>query len=386
MSLHFKRNEFSERLASARIALRQKGLDAILLFSQESLYYLTGYDTSGYVFFQCGILMADDQPFTLLTRRPDLEQARQTSIIGDIRLWYDAEGSNPALDLKEILREKDLKGACIGIEMATYGLTAANYEKIRVAFNDWCQLQDASDVVRRLRLVKSQAEIAYIRRAAELADNALIAMIEATRPCAFEGDILAAGQNAIFHGGGDVAPTGPVLGSGERALLIRTSTGMTHLKKVDQLTIEFAGSYRRYTSCLMRTLLIGETNPLQERMFWVTLEALTAMSETVKPGRSLGEIDDAHRRVYDAAGYSDQRMAACGYSLGATYRPTWMDVPPMLYSGNPLLAQQGMVFFMHAILCDTQSCLAMSLGYTVVVTETGCDVLSRLVPVFEARR
>ena len=75
-------------------------------------------------------------------------------------------------------------------------------------------------------------------------------------------------------------------------------------------------------------------------------------------------------------------MAACGYSLGASFRPTWMDVPPMLYSGNPLPAQPGMVLFLHAILIDGRAELGMSLGHTIIVTETGAESLSRLQPEF----
>ena len=80
-------------------------MSAILLFAQESHYYLTGYDTSGYVFFQCTVLTADAQDITLLTRKPDLEQARRTSVIDDIRIWYDQEGAAPTDDLREILLE-----------------------------------------------------------------------------------------------------------------------------------------------------------------------------------------------------------------------------------------------------------------------------------------
>ncbi len=79
----------------------------------------------------------------------------------------------------------------------------------------------------------------------------------------------------------------------------------------------------------------------------------------------------------DAAGFGHARMAACGYSLGATYRPSWMDVPPMLYFGNETPAEPGMVLFMHAILANADAMLAMSLGHTVVVTEAGAEVLSR---------
>ena len=380
MALHFERAEFASRIAAARQALAANGLDAVLLFAQESLYYLTGFDTSGFVFFQCAVLSRGEGPITLLTRRPDLEQARRTSIIEDIRLWYDQEGSDPSRELAEILAEKGLKGARVGVEMRTFGLTADKYELVRKRFAGWCELVDASHVVRVLRLVKSPAEIACVRRAAELADQSLEAMLATARPGAFEGDIAAAGAVPILAGGGDPPPSGPVLGSGDRALLIRSATGFRNLDPVDQLTLEFAGSYRHYCACLMRTVAIGKANPDQRAMFEVTREALAAMTEAARPGRPLGEIDDAHRRVYDAAGYGHARMSACGYSLGALYRPTWMDVPPMLYSGNATPAAPGMVLFLHAILIDAEKNLAMSLGHTIVLTSMGAEVLSRLSP------
>src|ERR1700720_3617937 len=119
MALHFERTEFLSRIERARAKLRDSGLAALLIFAQESHYYLTGFDTSGFVFFQCAVLTADETPITLLTRRPDLEQARRTSTIEDIRLWYDAEGADPSRELKQILEEKGLAGARIGIELNT---------------------------------------------------------------------------------------------------------------------------------------------------------------------------------------------------------------------------------------------------------------------------
>lgn len=382
MGLQFSRAEYEERIAAARATLRERGLAALLIFAQESHYYLTGFDTSGYVFFQCTVLTADDQPLTLLTRRPDLEGARRTSILEDVRIWYDAPGANPAQDLREILAEKGLAGERIGVELNTYGLTAANYEPLRAALADWCRLEDASAVVRDLRLVKSEAELAYVRRAAELADEALAAMVDTAGPGVFEGEVLAAGQSAMFRGGGDVAASGPVLGSGERALLVRSSTGLATLRDIDQLTMEFAASYRRYHACLMRTVAIGRANAQQRRMFEATRDAMAAMTASVRAGQPIGAIDEAHRRVYDAAGFAHARLAACGYSLGATYRPSWMDVPPMIFTGNSMPQAPGMVLFLHAILQDATTNLAMSLGQTVIVTNAGAEMLSRHAPEF----
>ena len=378
MALQFSREEHLNRIAAARAKLKERGLDALLIFAQESHYYLTGFDTNGYVFFQCAVLKADDTPITLLTRRPDLEGARITSIIEDIRIWYDSEGANPAKDLKALLNEQGLAGGRLGIEMSTYGLTAANYELVRRELESWSELQDGSDIVRSLRLVKSPAEIVYVRKAAELADAALTAMMNTAGPGVFEGDVQAAGQATIYRGGGDPAASGPVLGSGERALLIRNSTGARQLDAIDQLTMEFAGVYRRYHACIMRTVAIGGHGDYQRRMFEATRDAISAMTEAAKPGDPIGQIDEAHRRVYDRAGFGHARMAACGYSLGATYRPNWMDVPPMIYAANPTIAAPGMILFMHAILIDRPAGFAMSAGHTVVINDTGCEVLSRV--------
>ena len=375
--MHFDRAEFEERIARARGLLRDRGLSALLIFAQESHYYLTGYDSTGYLFFQAALLCAADEPVVLLTRRPDLEQARETSLITDIRIWYNAEDANPALELRAIMEEKGLKGQPVGIELETYGLTGAAYEQVRRAMAGWCQLKDASDLVRGLRAVKSPAEIAYVRQSARLADDALLAMLEASKPGVLDTTVTAAGLSVILEGGGDVPPAGPLVNAGSRALYGRSVCGAHRIGDVDQVTIEFAASFHRYTACLMRTAVVGRSSPYQEEMFTIVTEALTAMTEAARPGRPLGEIDDAHRRVFDAAGHRLNRYSACGYSLGATYRPSWMDVPPMLYSGNRAPARLGMVLFLHAMLPDTERGLAMSAGYTVLLTNTGCEILSQ---------
>lgn len=383
--LHFERSEFDARVAKSRAHLEKEGLDALLIFAQESLYYLTGYDTTGFVFFQCGVMTARDEKLTLLTRRPDLEQARRTSTFEDIRLWYDAPGMDPSRELKAILEEKGLKGARVGIEMRTFGLTANNFELVRNQLAGWCTLVDASHVVRSLRVIKSPAEIAYVKRSAQLADDSLMAMVEASGPGVFEGKIAAAGSVPILEGGGDPPPSGPVLGSGDRALLIRSATGFRTLDAVDQLTLEFAASYRHYCVCLMRTISIGKTNPEQVKMFDVALEAINAMTDAARVGNVLGNIDDAHRAVYDKSGYGHARMSACGYSLGATFRPTWMDVPPMLYSGNDMPVEANMVLFLHSILIDAPKNLAMSVGYTILTTEGAPVVLTSITPEYITR-
>ncbi len=375
MAIHFSKEELTARRNATIKELARRGLDGLLLFRQESMYYLTGYDSFGYCFFQCLYLGADGR-MTLLTRAPDLRQARHTSVIEDIRVWVDAGGKNPADDLRAILAEHGCKDKKLGIEWEAHGLTAANGRKVEAALDGFCLLEDASDLVNRQRVVKSPAEIAYVRRAAALADAALEEAVRLARPGAFEGDILAAMQGAIFRGGGDYPGNEFIIGSGQDALLVRYFAGRRHLSPKDQLTLEFAGTYRHYHACLMRTILIGKPEREHIDMHKACVEAMHACLETVEPGRPIGEVFDAHARVMDEAGYREHRLNACGYSLGATFTPTWMDWP-MLYTGNPVMAEPNMVFFLHMIITDSDANRAITLGQTVRVTESGCERLSR---------
>jgi Xaa-Pro dipeptidase len=375
MALHFPPEEFDRRRAAAVAAMTAPGLDGLLMFRQESMYYLSGYDTFGYVFFQCLYLGADGR-MTLLTRAPDLRQARHTSLVEDVRIWVDAPDADPALDLKRILEEHGCRGRRLGVEYEAYGLTARNGKRLEVALDGFCGLADASDLVSRLRLVKSPAEIAYVRKAAELADRALDEAERLAAPGAYEGDILAAMHGAVFRGGGDDPANEFIIGSGRDALLCRYFSGRRHLDAQDQLTLEFAGVYRHYHSCLMRTILIGKPDPRQVDMHKVAVAALEACKAALAPGVTMGEVFEAHARTLDAAGYREHRMNATGYSLGATFAPNWMDWP-MFYHGNPEVAGPGMVFFIHIIIFDSARGLAMTTGQTVLVTETGSETLSR---------
>ncbi len=374
MAIHFSVSELAERRARACAAMAARGLDGLLIFRQESMFYLTGYDTFGYVYFQCLYLGADGT-LTLLTRAPDLRQAQHTSIIEDIRIWVDAEGASPAQALRDVLESHGAHGKTLGVEWEAYGLTARSGQMLTAALDGFAALEDASDLVSRLRVVKSEAELRYVRRAAELADDALAEAERLAGPGAFEGDILAAMQGAVFRGGGDDPANETIIGSGRDALLCRYFTGRRHLDPQDQLTLEFAGVYRHYHACLMRTILIGEASPEHRAMHEATVASLEAAKAALVPGASIGDVFDAHAAVLDAAGYEKHRLNACGYSLGTTFAPNWMDWP-MLYTGNPFEAGSGMVFFIHICIFDSERGRAMTTGQTVEVTQAGAVPLS----------
>src|SRR5436190_14338276 len=260
MALHFSPQEFDRRKGALLAAMAQARLDGLLLFQQESMYWATGYDTFGFCFFQC-LFVATDGRMALLTRSADLRQARHTSIIADVRIWKDAADANPALDLKELCAELGLAGKRLGVEFESYGLVASNGRKLEAAFDGFAPLTDASHLVTRLRAVKSAEEIAHVRRAAALANEADAAALAHIRAGADEGDILAAQHAAIFRGGGDYPGNEFIIGSGADALLCRYKAGRRTLGTRDQITLEFAGAYRHYHAAIMRTVPVGDPKP-----------------------------------------------------------------------------------------------------------------------------
>jgi Xaa-Pro dipeptidase len=376
MALNFTEKEFKNRKTKVITSMKEQNLNALLMFKQESMYWLTGYDSFGFVFFQ-SLILKDDGEIILLTRAPDLRQSQNTSNIKNIIIWEDKEESKPTDILKNILVDLKLKGKNIGIEYDSYGLTGRNTLKLNNSLKDFGNLLDKSELISHLRVIKSDEEIVYVKKAAVLADNALDAVWKIVKAGVDEGKILAEMQKVIFEGGGDYPGNEFVIGSGHNALLCRYQAEKRILSNPDQLTIEWAGTYKHYHSAMMRTIPISKADSKHYKMYKACFDALTNCEKKLIPGNKVGEVFDIHAKTFDGHGYKNSRMNACGYSLGSNFAPTWMDVPPMIFTGNPLIIKPGMVFFMHMILMDSEAQLAMNLGETYLVTETGNERLGK---------
>ena len=375
MALHFSDQEFSNRKKNTIESMKKLGLDAILIFRQESMYWLTGYDTFGYVFFQT-LVMDQKGNMILLTRAPDLRQAQNTSNIKDIRIWVDKNNSDPTHELKNILNELNLKGKNIGVEYEAYGMTGRSAMKLNESLKNFCTLGDHSELITALRVVKSDEEITYVKKAAELADKALDVVWKFAKKGVSESKILAEMNKVIFEGGGDYPANEFIIGSGKNALLCRYQSEKQILSSPDQLTIEWAGTYKHYHSAMFRTIPIGKANKKHYEMHEACIAALKNCEKELIPGNKIGNVFDIHAKTFDDLGFKKARMNACGYSLGATFSPNWMDWP-MLYTKNPYNIEVGNIFFLHMILMDSDSQLAMNLGETYLVNEKGSERLGK---------
>lgn len=375
MALQFDATEYAARLDRLTARMRDDKLDAILLFAQESMYWLTGYDTFGYCFFQTLVVKVDGS-MTLLTRSADLRQARHTSTIDDIVVWVDRVNADPTMDLKNMLSEMDLLGCRIGVEYDTHGMTGRVARLLDNQLTSFCQIMDASYLVGELRLIKSPAEIAHAERAAALADDALDAALPLIYAGGNEAAILAAMQGAVFAGGGDYPANEFIIGSGPDALLCRYKAGRRTLDASDQLTLEWAGVSAHYHAAMMRTVVIGEPSARHRELYAACVEAIRAIETVLRPGHTFGDVFETHARIMDERGLTRHRLNACGYSLGARFSPSWME-QQMFHTGNPQPILPDMTLFVHMIIMDSERNTAMTLGHTYLTTAEAPRALSR---------
>lgn len=374
--LHFTEDEFQRRVSATCARLVEQGLDGLILFRQESMYYLTGYDTGGYSMFQAGYLGADGRT-ALITRTADRLQSQMTSIIEDVRIWYDREDASPAEELRTMLEDHGCRGKRLGIEYHAYGLTGLRAKRVDAALEGFCELVEATDLVRLVRLIKSEAELVYVRKAGVLCDRILEVSIEKTRPGASMKAVYGAMTEALISGGGDPTASRWPAGAGEAAMLSRYHTGDEVVAENDQVMFEPGAAFRHYHACVVYNIITGGLSPRQADMNRACGEALDACQAVLRPGHTVGELYDIYQATMDQAGFGEATLAACGYTLGIAYPPSWMDWP-MLWTGNPQALEAGMVFFMHMLLFDRDTGLSMCMGETAIVTDGVCERVNHI--------
>jgi Xaa-Pro dipeptidase len=377
INIHFTRAEFADRQQRARERMAELELDGILLFKFEDMYWLSGFDSDGFTIFGCMFLSTDGQ-LTHLARPADLGNATYSSICEDIRIAVDSQDAPRCGQIREMLDSLGMQGKRIGIQVDTMGLTPRLFLEIQAALDGWCELVVAPDFIRELRLVKSPQELDYLRKAGSIMDEVMQKTIDATFPGAYEGDIYATFYDALFRMGADLPAHIPPLGSGRSALNLRYTSGRKHVLNNDQVTLELGVAYRHYHAASMCVVLTGpEVSERHLQMHQTSVAALEAVQSILRPGTMVGDIYDTYRETLEANGEHDAVLTVCGYTMGATCPPTWME-QPLIFTGNPLVLEENMTFFTHMILNDRNSGRSMAVAEQAIITGAGPEIITHV--------
>lgn len=379
--LPFEVPEYEARIERTRAAMREARLDLLLLFHQESLYYLFGYDQIGYWVYQTVVLPADGHgpgP-AAICRHADELMIRESPFIKDIRPWTDDSHMNPGAFTVEILKERYAlsKGRRIGIEKKSHALLPYYYDLLREQIPDGVELVDASDLVTELRLVKSPAELVYMRRAAEIMDAAFTAAFAAVRPGARECDVNAAVLHTLSSLGADYPAVAPPIASGPRTLT-QTHGAATErvIRRGDPLTIEIGAPYKRYHAVAVHSGHLGEPTPEIRSLYDGLREGIEEGLEMIRPGLPAARVAAAVVGRLEGQGLS-RKGRHVGYGIGIGYPPTWLD-NLRIKETDPHVLREGMTFFLFAGALTKRGDRCLYLGEPVAVGRDGCERLSAL--------
>ena len=370
----FSDEELARRVAKTRQAMAEAGVDTALLSSPENIFYLIGLDHWGY-FAPHVLIVPTDGDLVLVTR-----QMEQVAIRNMVRnaVFIGHSDSETAADV--LIRH--LGGACagqsVGIEAGSSGLALAMGERLKdgIPVGRW---QDITGMVDTLRLVKSEEEQGFMRRAAKAADAGTQAAINAIHDGAAEADVAAECLHAMTRAGGGPPGFGPFLRPAWRMAEEHTTWGEgVHREAV---FLEVAGCVARYNAPMGRLVSIGQISDEDAAMAELSIRAFDAVIAALRPGIAARDAYDAWQAVVDAAGMPEYRRHHCGYLVGIGFPPSWTGGPRVtgLRHDSDLPIEEGMTFHLMSWFTETGRGNYF-VSNTVLLGPEGAEVLTTTPP------
>jgi Xaa-Pro dipeptidase len=371
-NLPFSLDEYRLRLGRVHKEMADRGIDVALVSVPENIYYLTGYTTLGYYMYQVLMVPIDDEPL-LLTYREERINVERLSWL-DKHVDYDVV-QDPIEVTTAAVRGLGVAGKTLSIEESGYFFPIRTYNKLMAALGD-VRWVDGSGLVEASRLIKSDAELGYIRAAARAAMNGMVEALGEARIGRNENDVAAAVYKATLQAGSEYPGSPPYVISGERSGLPHGTWEGRELRDGDIVFLEFSGCVKRYSAAMMRTAFIGDPPPSVTGRATAVIDALETAIANIRPGVTSHSVDAAAREAILSHGFGDHTHET-GYSIGVCYPPGWNESHIMnLHPGDETLLRPNMVFHLVPSLIVPELNGHVGFSETVVVTETGCEVLT----------
>lgn len=375
MQLAFPIETYRTRLARVRRDAADAGLDGLVVTQPDTVNWLCGFDTIGYLWPQALVLDCSEADPTLVTRTTEGPSAAASSFLSGVRL-YDIARETPAEVIAAAVRERALASGTVGIDMSAFTLVPTVWAAIQQAL-DGVSWVDISRLVTDARLVKEPAELEYQRRAAEIADYALTQVAAAIRPGVSETELAGVASLALGQAGSEYAAIPPMIVSGERSALVHALAKNRTIGRGDVVCVELAGVVARYHAVVMRSFSVGPMSPRVRAVDETLTEATRAAMEAAVPGAKAAAPDEACNEVLGKLDLVRRRCHRIGYSLGIAYPPGWLE-PMTLVEGDDHILEPNMSFTIEPNLSLAEEGFGLKLGETVHLTEDGCERWSRL--------
>jgi len=366
--LVFPQHEYDRRISNLRNLMQERGHDAVILAMPHDLFYLTGYQTPGYYWFQVLVVPLEKEPF-MVTRLLEASNIPARTWIRLSRPYADFE--DPTRVVADAFKEFGLDNCRVGYDRDAYFFRAFEQEGVISKLPN-CTFENCTGIVEQLRVIKSPLELEKMALSARATEAGMKAGIEAAAPGVSENDIAAEIYDKMLRAGSEWPSMAPFVASGWRGAVGHMTWERRVLNDVDYLFLEVAASYNRYHTAMMRTVTIGETpQPIRDGEK-VCLEAMAATMEAIKPGVPASEVDNIARKIIESGAPNVEQAARTAYSIGIGFPPDWGEGHILsMRQGHDRPLEAGMTF--HLIpWVQVPGHGGVGITETIVVTEDGC--------------
>ena len=381
--MSFSTFEYKERIRKTKERMQQKGIDVLLITDPANISYLSGYDGWSFYVHQMLVLIVDEDQPMWIGREMDANAAKVTTwlyrdnIIPYPDDYVQSESKHPMDFVASILTEIGQDNRTIGVEMENYYFTAKCYEQLKKGLVN-ATFTDATLLVNWVRLIKSDAEIEYMQKAAIIVEKAMKAGIdliqEGVRECDVAAKIFYTQITGTEEFGGDYPSIVPLLPSGEKTSTPHLTWTDERYKDGDAVILELAGCYKRYHSPLARTVQIGKPKAEMETLSKVAVEGINACLEMIRPGIACEEIEETLRKTIEKSGFVKE--SRLGYSMGLNYPPDWGEHTVSIRKGDKTILQPNMTF--HLIPGLWLDNYGFEVSESIRITENGCETFAKL--------
>ncbi|MXU64557.1 M24 family metallopeptidase [Oceanomicrobium pacificus] len=373
--LPFDRPEYNRRLRLVRAEMEARELDLLFIEDPSNMAWLTGYDGWSFYVHQGVIVRRTGNPIWW-GRAMDAAGARRTVWMGEecIAGYDDSHVQNPSKhameDLAARIHDLGLSAARIGVEMDNYYFSARAFLTLQRDLPN-AVLVDATGLVNWQRLVKSPAEITFMRRAAAISEHMVDGWLDRAEPGMAKNDLVAGILSDAVRGAdghwGDYAAIVPMLPSGADAAAPHLTWNGAALQPDEATFFELSGCYRRYHAPLSRTLYFGTPPDEMRRAEAAVVAGLEAGIAAARPGATAGDVAAALFDTFAAHGI--EKDSRCGYPVGLSYPPDWGERTASFRRGDGTVLEPGMTFhFMPGVWSDSWG---LEITETILIREDG---------------
>ncbi|MFT5504727.1 MAG: ectoine hydrolase [Gammaproteobacteria bacterium] len=379
----FEIAEYRDRVERVKSRMRDQGLDLIICQDPANMCYLSGFDGWSFYTPQCLLVHIDEvEPFWF----GRAQDAKSASITTDLPAKNIISFSEPLVhhpdrhpydELSELIIDRGWKSARIGVELDAHYYTARAHRHLTDGLPQ-ASIVDNRELVNWIRLLKSPAEVDYMREAGRICTLAMNRVVERLKPGIPQNEIIAdvyqtqvLGIDGKF---GDYTSLCPLIQVGEGTSTPHLTWSAEPLPDDELVVMEIGAARRHYHAPLTRTMYLGKPPEEIRRLASVIVEGVDAALEMARPGVSCEAVEAIWQAILNKHGYSKESRV--GYSIGLNFPPDWGERTASLRPGDETELQAGMCFHFQSGVWLEKFGAAVSEPF--VVTESGgerlCDV------------